>query len=276
MRPVWLQTALSVTLERLTSENEALKLTHAEELSAIKEENRLLKEELARLSGEMKDEFVLLKRLVAQGGGTNPTFTTPSARVDVPKPSVFKGVEEDSRKVDNAPLFLAESAMVWWRRTMLDMQKGTCCIKTWDEFKRELKKQFYPENAADEARAKLRRLTQKGTIREYVKEFSEVLLEIPEYPDQELLFFFKNGLQAWVRLEIERRGAQDLAAAITIAESLMEYKKNDKSKGKDGKSNSGGERWQQGWPQRWAYGREWWQETVEWKEGKLGRDKQKV
>ncbi|KAF2317775.1 hypothetical protein GH714_041084 [Hevea brasiliensis] len=75
----------SVTLERLTSENEALKLAHAEELSAIKEENRLLKEEVARLSGKMKDEFVLLKRAL--------------------------GMEEDSCKVDNASLFLAESAM---------------------------------------------------------------------------------------------------------------------------------------------------------------------
>ncbi|KAF2304642.1 hypothetical protein GH714_037242 [Hevea brasiliensis] len=229
-----LQAAINVTLERLTSENEALKISHAEELSAIQEENRLLKEEVEKI----KDEFVLLKRLVAQGGGTNPTLTPSSARVDVPKP----GVQEDSRKVNNAPLFLAESAMVWWHQRMLDMEKGTCCIKTWKKFKRELKKQFYPENAADEARAKLRRLTQRSTIREYVKEFSEVLLEIPEYLDQELLFFFKDGLQAWVRLEIERRGAPNLVTTITIAESLVEYKRNDKAKNKDGKSKSGGEK----------------------------------
>ncbi|KAF2308988.1 hypothetical protein GH714_027351 [Hevea brasiliensis] len=259
-----LQAAFSDALERMASENEALKFAHAEELSALKEENHLLKEEVRKLSVEVKDELVLLKRLVAQGNGTSFTLTNPTARVDVPKPNVFKGsrnareidnflwaleqyfralgVEEDSRKVDNAPLFLAESAMVWWRRRMMDMEKGTCNVRTWDEFKKELKKQFYPEHAADEARAKLRRLTQRGTIREYVKEFSEVLLEVPEYPDQELLFFFKDGLQAWARLEIERRGAQDLAAAITIAESLVEYKKGDKPKAKDGKSKHGGDK----------------------------------
>lgn len=49
--------------------------------------------------------------------------------------------------------------------------------------KSELKKQFYPDNAEKEARAKLRRLTQN--IRDYVKEFSEVLLEIPD--DKEAL-----------------------------------------------------------------------------------------
>ncbi|KAF2299384.1 hypothetical protein GH714_031787 [Hevea brasiliensis] len=224
-----LQAAVSDALERLSSENEALKVAHAEEIFAIREENRQLKEEMERMNGEVKDELVLLKRLVAQGAGTNHALATPTGRVEVPKPSVFKGVrnareidnflwaldqffralgvEEDSRKVDNAPLFLAESAMVWWRRRMVDMEKGTCTIKTWVEFKQELKKQFYPEHAADEARAKLRRLTQRGTIREYT----------------------------WAKLEVERRGAQSLATAITIAESLTEYKKSDKPKHKDGK-----------------------------------------
>ncbi|KAF2291283.1 hypothetical protein GH714_022168 [Hevea brasiliensis] len=126
-------------------------------LNILLRENRLLKEEMERI----KDEFVLFKRVLAQGNGNNPTLSSPAARVDVPKPGVFKGarnareidnflwaleqyfraleVEEDSRKVDNAPLFLAESAMVWWRRKMMDMEKGTCCIKTWEEFKRNSK-----------------------------------------------------------------------------------------------------------------------------------------
>ncbi|KAF2313961.1 hypothetical protein GH714_020949 [Hevea brasiliensis] len=187
-----LQAAFSDALERLISENEALKIAHAEEISAIKEKNRLLKEEVERMNDEVKDELVLLK--------------------------------------------------VWWRRRMFDMEKGTCCIKTWDEFKQELKRQLYPEHAADEARAKLRRLTQRGTIREYVKEFSEILLEIPEYPDQELLFFFKDKLQAWAKLEVERRGAQSLATTITITESLLEYKKSEKPKHKDGKCKIMGRR----------------------------------
>ncbi|KAF2291282.1 hypothetical protein GH714_022165 [Hevea brasiliensis] len=69
-----------------------------------------------------------------------------------------------------------------------------------------------------------------------------MLLEVPEYPDQELLFLFKDGLQAWARLEVERRGAPNLVATITIAESLIEYKRSDKTKNKDGKNKSGGEK----------------------------------
>ena len=49
------------------------------------------------------------------------------------------------------------------------MKKGTCSINSWEEFKVDLKSQFYPENAEDDARGKLRRLTQKGSIRDYVK-----------------------------------------------------------------------------------------------------------
>ncbi|XP_050212403.1 uncharacterized protein LOC126663714, partial [Mercurialis annua] len=125
-----------------------------------------------------------------------------------------------------------------------ELEKGTCTINTWDEFKRELKRQFYPENAEEEARAKLRRLQQKGSIRDYVKEFSEVLLEIPDYPDKEALFAFKDGLQNWVKMELQRHGVQDLATAISIAESLIEFKRPEKpksNKDKGGNGKSGGD-----------------------------------
>ncbi|KAF2291351.1 hypothetical protein GH714_023122 [Hevea brasiliensis] len=41
-----LQAAINVTLERLVSENEALKLARAEEVSAVEEDNRVLKEKV--------------------------------------------------------------------------------------------------------------------------------------------------------------------------------------------------------------------------------------
>ncbi|KAF2298379.1 hypothetical protein GH714_023386 [Hevea brasiliensis] len=130
--------------------------------------------------------------------------------------------------------------MVWWRRRHGDMEKGLCTIASWDEFKRELNRQFYPENAAHEARARLRRLSHKGSIREYVKEFVETLLEIPDYPDAEALFAFTDGLQTWARMEIERRGARDLATAISIAESLVEFQRSERSRTSPHKDRSEG------------------------------------
>ena len=82
------------------------------------------------------------------------------------------------------------------------MKKGTCSINTWEEFKADLKRQLYPENAEDEVRGKLRRLTQKGSIRDYVKEFSELLLEIPDMGEKDSLFSFMNGLSGWAKMEL--------------------------------------------------------------------------
>ncbi|KAK8697403.1 hypothetical protein V6N13_113554 [Hibiscus sabdariffa] len=57
-----------------------------------------------------------------------------------------------------------------------------------------------------------------------------VLLEIPDYPDDEVFYAFCDGLQNWAKLEIEGRCAQDLASVITIAKSLTEFKKSENSK----------------------------------------------
>ncbi|GFZ09186.1 hypothetical protein Acr_20g0009940 [Actinidia rufa] len=108
-----------------------------------------------------------------------------------------------------------------------------------DDFKREIKKQFYHENSEHEARAKLRRLAHKNTIREYVKEFSELMLEIPDLSDKEALFTFVDGLQSWAKIEVQRRRPQDLASAISVAESLIEFKKSDSSKARGHKFYQG-------------------------------------
>ena len=112
---------------------------------------------------------------------------------------------DDTKKVDHATLYLADTAMVWWRRRCGDMERGACTIASLEDFKKELKKQFYLEHAERDARAKLRHLTQRGSVRDYVKEFSEALLEIPDYSEKDAFFTFVDGLNLWVKMEIERR-----------------------------------------------------------------------
>ncbi|KAF2318694.1 hypothetical protein GH714_010137 [Hevea brasiliensis] len=50
-----LQAALKETRDKLVNENEALKIAHAEELSTMREDNRVLKEMVERLEEEMKE-----------------------------------------------------------------------------------------------------------------------------------------------------------------------------------------------------------------------------
>ena len=121
---------------------------------------------------------------------------------------------DEMTKVRTATLYLTDTATLWWRRRFADMEKGICTIETWEDFKREIKKQFYPEDVAYLARKNMRRLKHTGSIRDYVKEFSSLMLEIPNMTQEELLFNFMDNLQGWAEQELRRRGVQDLATAI--------------------------------------------------------------
>ncbi|KAG9445514.1 hypothetical protein H6P81_011642 [Aristolochia fimbriata] len=72
------------------------------------------------------------------------------------------GVNEEVRKVKGTTLFLAGDALLWWRRNALDGGTGTSSIRTWSEFKVELKKRFCPTNVEHEAYKKLLLLKHSG------------------------------------------------------------------------------------------------------------------
>ncbi|KAL4333573.1 hypothetical protein GQ457_07G007230 [Hibiscus cannabinus] len=189
----------------------------------------------------LQADVALCKRAMVAG----PSTTVETRRVEVPRPRTFGGsrnaqevdnflygldqylgalgIVEDASKIQTASLYLTDTAMLWWRRRRNDIEKGTCTISTFDDFKRELKRQFYPENAEDEARARLRRLKQSGSIRDYIKDFTNLVLEIPDLSDKDSLFNFMDGLQLWAKTELKRRGVQNLADAIAKAESLVDY-----------------------------------------------------
>ena len=76
-------------------------------------------------------------------------------------------------------LYLTDTTTLWWRRRFTDMEKGLCNIDTRDVFKREIMRQFYPENVAYQAQRRMKCLKHIGSIQEYVKEFSALMLEIP-------------------------------------------------------------------------------------------------
>ncbi|KAL6346296.1 hypothetical protein AAG906_033092 [Vitis piasezkii] len=76
----------------------------------------------------------------------------------------------------------------------------------------------------------MRHLKHTSSIRDYVNEFSSLMLEIPNMTEEELLFNFIDNLQGWVEQELRRRGVQDLATTTIVVESLTDYKRGDSSK----------------------------------------------
>ncbi|RVW66445.1 hypothetical protein CK203_065191 [Vitis vinifera] len=153
---------------------------------------------------EIRQELAIYKTAIQRVMATHE-----APRVEVPKPHTFSG-KRDAKELDNflwhmeryfeaialmdeatkvrtATLYLTDNATLWWCRRFADIERGTCTIDTWDAFKREIKRQFYPEDVAYLARKSLKRLKHTGSIREYVKEFSTLMLEIPNMAEEELL-----------------------------------------------------------------------------------------
>ncbi|XP_040930143.1 uncharacterized protein [Gossypium hirsutum] len=186
-----------------------------------------LKGEIAELKGEL----TIYKVALGNGG---LAAAAPKPNIDVPKPKKFKGTRS-ARDVDN---FL-------WGIEQYFCAKGITEDVTKEEFRCEFKAQFYPEYAEDEARARLRRLAQQGTVREYVQEFSKLMLQISDMGEKEAFFSFMNGLKQWAKQELQRRGVQKLTKAMSVAESLAEFggrKDNSNSSKPRLKGNSGGDK----------------------------------
>ncbi|XP_070050957.1 uncharacterized protein [Nicotiana tomentosiformis] len=177
----------------------------------------------------MKAKIESLEDHVSDGvtEAASNVVVTREAKIEASKPPMFKGfhdaqevenflwhlenyfrngkVRDDEAMINTAVLYLSETAMLWWRRKMAGMDKGLCTISTWDQFKAEFKRQFFPNNIFYEAKCKHREWKQTGSIRIYVKEFTTLMLQIPNLTNDDLLFHFMDGLQNWAKQELQCR-----------------------------------------------------------------------
>ncbi|KAE8660305.1 Detected protein of unknown function [Hibiscus syriacus] len=258
----------SVDLERLGS----LDLDKLESLESISEEVQDSLNELDVKATDRGDSLeamvVALRKEVEElktAFGNSVATVAPKALGDIPKPEKFKGtrsaqdvenflwgldqyfaatgITEDAKKVSIASVYLSEVALMWWRRRCNDVKRGNAAIETWVEFQAEFKEQFYPEYAEDEARSKLRRLKQEGSLREHVRKFVELMLQVPNLSEEDGFFTFMDGLKPWAKNELRRRGVKELLVALTTTESIIELgvKKVD-SKPKPKFRGNGGDR----------------------------------
>ncbi|XP_068639496.1 uncharacterized protein [Aristolochia californica] len=219
-----------------------------------------LREEVAVLE-DVKIRLALLEKAVATEGGHGPREFAP--KVKVPEPKSYNGkqdakdlenflwqmeqyfkadkISEEAMKVDTATMYLTDDPMLWWRRRYDDVIEGRCTIATWEDFRKEIKSQFFPENVEYLARKNLKRLKHTGSIREHVNQFIALLLNISDMAEKDKLFFFMDGLQPWAEQELQRRGVQDLATSLSMTEKLVEFTKKAEGSNKDkkGKPNQG-------------------------------------
>ncbi|KAJ6806344.1 RNA polymerase beta'' chain [Iris pallida] len=101
-------------------------------------------------------------------------------------------INDDAENVDIASLYFTDDAMLWWRRRCMEAEKGLCSIETWKNLKK-IKSQFYPENVGFVTRWSLRQLKHTRTIKEYIAEFTRLMLAISSMGEEVRLFFFLDG-----------------------------------------------------------------------------------
>ena len=79
------------------------------------------------------------------------------------------------------------------------MEKDACTIDMWDKFKREIKRWFNLEDVAYLTMTNMKGLKDIGWIQEYLKEFSTLMLEIPNMTEE---LNIMDNLQSWVKQEL--------------------------------------------------------------------------
>ncbi|KAL3626938.1 hypothetical protein CASFOL_029249 [Castilleja foliolosa] len=215
----------------------------------------------------VKDDVKLLKIASREWQSRSDEDRVPSTRVRVPEPNAFGGARDakelenflwdmenyfqaagvpDAEKVAIACMYLNGDAKLWWRaRLSGDASANRESIKTWESMKTELKGQFLPQNASWVAREALRQLKHTGPVREYVKSFSSLMLDIRDMSEEDKVFNFVAGLQPWAQTELRRQAVNDLSGAMAAADRLNDYSvvKSVSSEGHDsekGKYKKGG------------------------------------
>ena len=111
-----------------------------------------------------------------------------------------------------------------------------------DALKKELIDQFYHCNIAWVAREILKKLKHTGSVRDYMKEFSSLMLDIKNLSGEDKLFNMLR-LQPQAQIELRSQTLKGLSTVIAATDGLVDYKfggsssNQDNCKGKDGKFN---------------------------------------
>lgn len=229
------------------------------ELHMMVSERDVLREQLNFAQNQAEEALekcaILMRAVGRESAGSG------AAKMKAPKPKDYSGTRDskevdnfvfdmeqyfricqldDNMKVDTATMHLTDDAKLWWRTKHGDIEAGRIKIDTWEEFKKELKDQFYPENTDFVARRRLMDIKQTGSIRDYVREFSACMLDIKDMTEKDRMYKFIFGLKDWAQRELLRQKLDTLSSAVSAAERLMDFsigREKTTDRNKDGSSS---------------------------------------
>ncbi|KAF3772442.1 hypothetical protein EJ110_NYTH57923, partial [Nymphaea thermarum] len=223
----------------------------------FKEELKLMREQMAEsvaTSRSLSDLVKTLQDEVAELRASNQRLLRTSSassggherisRVDVQRPAKYDG-SRDARALDNflfqvdyyldlqnvvdedlkiktAAMLLDGDAVAWWRRKIFDVENGLCTIQTFNDFRKELKGYFMPVDAERQTYRLVANLKHTGSLRDYVRTYQKLMLDVPRMPEKDKLNWFIIGLQPWAQADVERSDPQTLEQAYVAAERLAD------------------------------------------------------
>ncbi|XP_070039368.1 uncharacterized protein [Nicotiana tomentosiformis] len=120
-------------------------------------------------------------------------------------------------------MYLQGDAKLWWRVKYKAIKAREDALEIWAELKAAIRLQFFPENVEYNAQRKLQELHQTRSVRDYVWEFSALMLNIHGMGDKDKLFTFLEGLKPYARMELQRQRVDTLPKAIQAAGCLGDY-----------------------------------------------------
>jgi len=126
--------------------------------------------------------------------------------------------------------YLKGYAATWWR--MVRQEEGKNHGYTWEFFKEHLESEFVPRNFDYISRCKLRDLVNatNENLRQYVRAYSELMLEIRHMHELDRVCQFVMGLPTWAKRKLEESWPASLSKAITKVENFSDVGRSDKSR----------------------------------------------
>ena len=80
-----------------------------------------------------------------------------------------------------------------------------------------------PQKCRIYSKRKTNTLKQTASIRDYVRQFSTLMLDIRDKSEKDKVFLFINRLKPWAKTKIHEKKVQDLATAIANSERLLDF-----------------------------------------------------
>ncbi|KAL0456483.1 UNVERIFIED_CONTAM: hypothetical protein Slati_0987500 [Sesamum latifolium] len=193
-----------------------------------------LEAEITGLSSELEDSQQVIREWASAFGsgviadmqaygGARDAKEVENFLFDMEQYFLAANVEDEAGKVSTAIMYRTGDAKLWWRTKYSEIQANQVRLDTWALLREAIRVQFFPENVEYNARRALRKLEHTGSMQDYVKAFSALMLDIHDMSEKDKLFTFMEGLKPWARVELQRQRVTDLGSAMTAAECLTDF-----------------------------------------------------